>query len=352
MGQAVASKCSATSDRMADVNVGIESGARDRQTTRGTVRNGSEVDVIYIAGTPRSGSTLLERLLAESPGLCSVGELNRVWKTGMVQNAPCSCGRNFLECSFWSQVVGDAFPAWKDADALRIHRLRKSVARFRHVPALIRESSKVSSSPGFAELVEATTRIYSSIMKVADCSSILDSSKSSVYPFLLARMPGIRIRVISITRDSRAVANSWARKKLHHREDDGTPKYFQQCGPAKVSRDWTLDQICGSLLPLAGIRSIRVRYEDLARQPAAELARILRYLDIPNLPNSLKDLEDGGSVTLRPTCIFSGNPVRFESSIRVLPDNRWRDEMSARNKAITTAMRVPFLIRHGYLWRK
>ena len=60
--------------------------------------------VLFIVGASRSGSTLLERLLNELPGVMSVGELQRVWRRGFVENQLCSCGQPFHDCPFWGEV--------------------------------------------------------------------------------------------------------------------------------------------------------------------------------------------------------------------------------------------------------
>ena len=42
--------------------------------------------LIYLGGLGRSGSTLVERLLAGLPGVCSVGEVVHMWQRGLVQD--------------------------------------------------------------------------------------------------------------------------------------------------------------------------------------------------------------------------------------------------------------------------
>ena len=40
--------------------------------------------VLYLGGFGRSGSTLIERLLGELPGVCPVGELVHLWQRGVL----------------------------------------------------------------------------------------------------------------------------------------------------------------------------------------------------------------------------------------------------------------------------
>ena len=46
----------------------------------------ADLRVIYLGGLGRSGSTLLERLLAEVPGACACGEIAHLWQRGIVAN--------------------------------------------------------------------------------------------------------------------------------------------------------------------------------------------------------------------------------------------------------------------------
>jgi len=62
------------------------------------------VRVLYIGGLGRSGSTLIERLLGQVPGVCAVGELVHLWDRGITEDERCGCGEPFRQCPFWSQV--------------------------------------------------------------------------------------------------------------------------------------------------------------------------------------------------------------------------------------------------------
>ena len=42
--------------------------------------------VLYIGGMGRSGSTLVDRVLGQAPGVCSVGELVFLWERGVLAN--------------------------------------------------------------------------------------------------------------------------------------------------------------------------------------------------------------------------------------------------------------------------
>ncbi len=76
--------------------------------------------VLYLGGLGRSGTTVLERVLGELPGVCSVGELVHLWRRGVLDGETCGCGRSFGSCPFWAEVGRVAFGGWS-RDARRAH---------------------------------------------------------------------------------------------------------------------------------------------------------------------------------------------------------------------------------------
>src|SRR3712207_4624499 len=93
--------------------------------------------VLYLGGLGRSGTTVLERVLGELPGACSVGELVHLWQRGVLDDETCGCGEPFSRCPFWSEVGRRAFGGWDPALAARMEELRPRVDRTRFIPKLI-----------------------------------------------------------------------------------------------------------------------------------------------------------------------------------------------------------------------
>ena len=90
--------------------------------------------VLLIGGAGRSGSTLLERMLDQVPGVVAVGELTDLWDSALVRGERCGCGVPFAKCEFWSHVGDHAFGGWHRIDAGELLAVHDSVARNRHVP--------------------------------------------------------------------------------------------------------------------------------------------------------------------------------------------------------------------------
>ena len=94
--------------------------------------------MLYLGGLGRSGSTLIERLIGQLPGVCPVGELVHLWERGITEGERCGCGEPFRECPFWQQVGKAAFGGWDEVEVSRVAALRARVDRNRFIPALAR----------------------------------------------------------------------------------------------------------------------------------------------------------------------------------------------------------------------
>src|SRR6266516_3342272 len=90
--------------------------------------------VVYIAGLGRSGSTLLERLLGELPGVCAVGEVVHMWRRSIVDDERCGCGEPFARCGFWRGVGEAAFGGWAAVAVCRVAQLGAAGDRHSFAP--------------------------------------------------------------------------------------------------------------------------------------------------------------------------------------------------------------------------
>lgn len=322
---------------------------------------GQPLRVLYILGSGRCGSTLLDRALGAQQQFVGVGELARIWKTGMARNAMCSCGLPFAECHFWSPVCRQAFGSWDAAEGLRLHQIRKSVVRFRNIPRMLRWYQKgLHGDASAIELASKTQALYEAIRDRSGAQIIVDSSKNSVLPFFLRTIEGLDVTVVHLVRDSRAVAYSWKRRRQrlgarealaasHQPADDSNPAeslWMPQYSLNKSSWQWLWVNYVGSLLGrLKGIRYLRIRYEDMVADLDGTLAQIADSIEYPETMSA--DWRAAAS-----NCIFSGNPLRFhQGAVQLKADMEWQSQMSLRARSLVTLLTLPGLIKFGYLSR-
>jgi hypothetical protein len=307
--------------------------------------------VIYLGGLGRSGSTLLERLLGEMPGVCSVGEVVHLWQRGIVDNERCGCGEQFADCPFWGRVGQVAFGGWDSIDVSRVAQLNAAVDRTRHIPRL--------AAPGLAQrsdLREYTSyyqRVYTGIVAASGCRVLVDSSKHASLAFCLRWRDDLDLRVVHVVRDSRAVAHSWTRQVS--RPEAATGSFMTRYSPAVSAGQWNAQNGAVALLARCGTPTLRVRYEDLTRAPAATLAQIAAFAGLvasPGGPPIIGGGAGGHWAELGAAHTVSGNPMRFTTGrVPIRQDERWRTAMPARQRRTVTVLTLPLLARYGYLGR-
>jgi hypothetical protein len=304
------------------------------------------VEVVYIAGAGRSGSTLLAMLLGTIPGFEPVGELRHIWARGVQGNQLCGCGREFHDCPFWSKVGRHAFGGWDDAPAGRMIELQRRVDRLRHVPAL----SLLRLSPERRRLAdeyaEAMSRVYHAVGGLSDVRAVVDSSKSVTYALLLGRMPDVTPRVIHLLRDSRAVAHSWTRRRAMP-EVQGEEQYMATFGPVRSAVVWAGNNAALDLVGrFGGPAGAKLRYESLVRGDMSELHRLATAIGVGH--DQIRSLA-GPEVAVGVQHTVAGNPARFAMDRVVLrPDEAWRRNMTARDRRTVSILTWPLLARYGY----
>src|SRR3954453_3027262 len=113
---------------------GTGGGAMQRQPEAAPPDRRSHPVGLFIAGSGRSGSTLVERILGGIPGTVNVGELLDLPRRVAPRDERCGCGEVFSACPFWT-AVGERLPGGWSTDELRsLHELQTRVARQRHLP--------------------------------------------------------------------------------------------------------------------------------------------------------------------------------------------------------------------------
>jgi hypothetical protein len=316
---------------------GLETGSR------------SVTKVVYIGGSGRSGTTLLEQQLTRAPECVCVGEIRWVWDRGVRQNQLCSCGSPFNQCPFWNRVFMAAFGGFNTPEVMEMLGRQHRLDRFRYIPALAVRGIR---SPAFQKRLDAhgaaLTKLYAAIAKVSQREVVVDNSKAVTYAYLLAAIPTLDIRLLHLVRDSRAVAFSWSRKRVRPEVQDRV-QYMPRFGPRRAAMIWLKANILTDVLRRRLRTSTLLRYEEYARDPTA-IRRACANLRI-GPPTDAADQCDGLSTDSWHS--MSGNPLRFEgraSTIRV--DEEWRAGMGVTPYAIVTALTGPMLIRYRYRLRR
>lgn len=311
-------------------------------------RNGNRIKVLYIAGSGRSGSTILGRILGEADGFFFAGELCKIWKYGLLENRMCGCGEPFRDCTFWREVFREAYGGMDQVASRELYELRKKSASMRHIPLFLVPGGNTLMSRRIERFSGYLERLYAAIQARAGSRVIVDCSKSVSYGYVLGSMDTIDLHVVHIIRDPRGVAHEKLKRKRYQPGDE-KPVYAGRYGLLESSLTWDVQNVAAEAF-WRGIQGkyLKIHYEDFVEKPRETVERILRMAkeNVSRLP-----FLGEHRVQLDPRShSAAGNPVRFDSgTVDIKPDLAWMGEMSAEKKIIVTSLTWPLLLKYDYL---
>lgn len=301
--------------------------------------------VVYISGYGRSGTTVLDILLAQHQAFTGGGEIDnlarRVWRN----NEYCSCGLRVRDCKFWSDVV-QRWVADRDPDF--IDKYFSLQRRVETIANTIRMLTGVRDSTVFEAYAHQTVRLFDAIRSVSGTDVIIDSSKVPTRAFALAFIPNIDLHVIHVVRDGRGVA--WSLLQSHKADlNAGLQRDIDPRSVVYTAARWSTVNLATEALNwrVGPGRFTRVRYEDFTAEPASTFERIGQSLgyDLSHVGALIQ-----GGKQISPKHQISGNRLRMQRSIKVVQDESWRDHMPSRQQAVFGWLCGWLLKRYGYVY--
>lgn len=309
-----------------------------------TVPAEAPIRVLYLAGSGRSGSTLLTNILGQVDGVFAAGELRFLWQRGVVENHLCGCGRPFDSCPVWVSVMADVAEGGPPLDAAGIAaRLRRRLRLGRVPTMLVRRALGRPAVPPHRD-DELIARLYQSLARHRGTALVVDSSKLPPYGMLVSQLPGVEVSVLHIVRDPRAAAFSWRRSRVTGNLTDADEQ-MQRHPLWKSASLWLAWNALTALVWRRG-RYLRVRYEDFVGDPERATAAIL---DLVGMSGAELPFESTTSVRLAPTHSVAGNPNRHRSgSTRIRLDDEWVEGMARGQQSLVSAIAAPGMLWFGY----
>lgn len=302
--------------------------------------------VLYIIGWGRSGTTLIDNLLGQLPGVFATGELRSIWSEGLIEDQLCGCREKVRDCAVWHEVLECvAHSQYWPGSPQRVVEWQRRFFRTRHTLRVLREQSKGASREEVGSYFALTCALYRCIGEATGSRAIVNSSKVPSEAAAHARMEELDVYFLHMVRDPRASAYSWRRHKrrLDRSSDVELPRY----SVAKNATDWLTFNVAAERIKriVPPNRWHQLRYEDFVREPREQFGRIMRFVGIDDDDPFVSD----SIALLTTTHTVSGNPNRFRSGeTLIVPDDEWVRMQSTAQRLVSTALTVPLLRRYGY----
>jgi hypothetical protein len=270
--------------------------------------------LIYIGGYGRSGSTLLEYLLADDGNVVACGEVARHLHTFRARRT-CTCGREAKECPVWGrfQLGPEAAQDWD-------HR-RLTLAMLDHVSA------------HYAVMVDSSKTAWGSWST----------------PFRLRQRLGSDFLLVHLVRDPRAVCWSTIKTRMGRSPLKRDRRRTTPAGRCfRTALGWMAAnlscEIFGWLYPR---QYLRFRYEDFARAPEQVLEDILARV-ATGVPRGRRRAEPEDNRHQ-----LYGNRTRFRpvSGTRLEEDVAWKSAMPKGYRWLALSLSWPLALRYGYFGR-
>ncbi len=301
--------------------------------------------LLYIAGSGRCGSTLLDLLLNNHPLVQSLGEVHRLCLYARTRAETCTCGADVLDCPFWSSIeaeihrIVDAPSRGRPLETFDLmigphegRAVQDALERLMLVasgPAVFRRWAQVFSVKNWSA-ARASFAWYEAACRVSGAEVVVDSSKDPRrLKFLYQHSPDA-VRVVHLVRDGRAVVAS----TMRHLGID----------VAQASERWVRlnRRLALALWRIPQEARMRLRYEDLCQNPDEALSGVCRFVNLsydPEMRNLRKESAHN----------IGGNPMRFrKEEIEIAADERWRAQLSEDDLAVFERIAGPWNRRFGY----
>lgn len=314
---------------------------------RAEARRDEPVEVLFVGGMPRSGSTLLDLLLGQLPAHCDVGELFYMWQGGVLRDQLCACGEAFSSCPFWTEVGDRAFGGWDGVDAAEVVRLQGEVDTTATLPLFWARRLLPGHRAKVDRYLTLTRQVYRAVAATSGAEVVVDSTKRPSTAYLLASDPQIALRVVHIVRDPRGVLNSWSRE-VALPEGAGPRDHLKKRPMRQIARRWVTVNMMIGRLAKRGVPLTVLRYEDMVSDPRASMESVLALTGRSADDGALDFIGPDGvrtGVSHAPT----GGRVRFSTGPMPLRlDEKWRHEMPTSRQRLTALICGPLMRRYGY----
>jgi hypothetical protein len=270
-------------------------------------------------------------VLGNHPSISSNGELH---KWARYKGHPKKDNDKEADLQFWADVRRQYEAQGLSTDYGHLYDMQGEIENYSRFLALL--LGRVSPE-ACTEYCTHVVGVFRAIHEASGLDIIVDEAKRPTRGLALLRCQGIEVSVIHLVRDPRGVVWSQKKRTVEH-------KYKS---PLTAAVHYSAKSLMSLLVQLSAPPGtvLRVRYEDLARNPASELRRIGQFLGLSM--ESVIDKIEGGDF-LQVPYLLDGNRIRREKEIRLRFDDTWRKRQGLGDRLVASLFTLPFFLLFGY----
>jgi len=270
------------------------------------------IKLLYIAGYGRSGSTLLDVVLGNLPGLASMGEVSSLPDVLNSGHGMCTCGTKCTECRAWGGVIKkllsdnrEFFVELKSVQDLEepwfspLRRLLGWNNRTQYDKLMGKFLKTTSAELGSAVLVDSSKTAYRSMWR----------------PLALSRVDDVDVRLIHLLRRPEQVMAS-CKKGRNSDLADGRSDRKRLFPGLRGLIGWffaNFSAICSRRV-IGEHKSLLIRYEEFIENPQKEILRINQWI---NVDQSLITSRLSGSDSFQVGHLIGGNRMARTPSLKI-----------------------------------
>mgnify|MGYP006283702771 CR=1 FL=1 len=315
------------------------------------MNNTSKINLIYIASTGRSGSTLLELILGMHPKIVNVGEI-QAWPKDILEGGfvPCGCGKSVRDCPFWKRMFFVENPFNQEGARIDFFREHYNYGKPFRPRRLIdfRKNNKFSGeiSKKVREYAQNNAIVFQAYLKLFEKENggspmwVVDSSKDPYRLMWLERSGLFNIKVIHLIKDPRAFAYSMFRH-LSNNEKRGLQgmKFL-----VKKTISWIITNRLISKMRVNFLNSSEykcVKYEDLASKPEKTMNEVFDFIGLKLKKEFITDFRKNKNHTI------AGNKMRSKKEGMYF-DVAWKTKLPSKYQKMIRLLTRLEAKKYGY----
>ncbi|WP_319526445.1 hypothetical protein [uncultured Desulfosarcina sp.] len=264
------------------------------------------MNIIYIMGTGRSATTIMEILLTNNFGITGVGEVTHIFRDGFIRNDLCSCGFKAKTCFIWGNVFdrlnlsGSEVTKYSDL----FHKFDWHIGFLGLIFGFFNKNNK-------SDYKSVNYDIFKNVSNLTNCNFIVDSSKYASRAILLSKLFPGKVKVICLSRSPSGLIKAF--KKTDTLEQKPKKLY-------DIVLYYTFVMLCCRIaVNTIGKQNCTViTFEQLMKQPY-EVLSIIERLTGTNLKEAKQKILKNESFKIGH--IVTGNRLRKKGSIQFKPSS-------------------------------